>query len=62
MPLGRQSTYSIYFSDFKVAKWAISSLTRSTNPFEYCKYIYFNIYDSNIATAEFFMIWAETTA
>jgi hypothetical protein len=43
----------IYFLDFKVAKWAVSSLTHSSNSLEYCKYIYFNIHDSNIATAQF---------
>jgi hypothetical protein len=30
-----------------------SSLTPSSNPVEYYKYVYFNIHDSNIATAEF---------
>jgi hypothetical protein len=28
--------------------------------FEYCKYVHFNIHDSNIATAEFLVISAET--
>ena len=28
--------------------------------FEYCKYVYFNIHDSNSATAEFLMISADT--
>jgi hypothetical protein len=28
--------------------------------FEHCKYVYFNIHDSNIATAEFLVISAET--
>jgi hypothetical protein len=36
-----------YFLDFKVAKRAV--------------YVYFNIHDSNIATAEFLVISAETT-
>jgi hypothetical protein len=27
---------------------------------EYCKYVYFNIHDSNISTAEFLVISAET--
>ncbi len=30
-------------------------------PLEYCEYVYFNIHDSNIATAEFLVISAETT-
>jgi hypothetical protein len=46
----------VYFLDFKVAKWAVSSLTHSENPFR----VYFNIHDSNIATAEFLVISAET--
>jgi len=28
--------------------------------FEYCTYFYFNIHDSNIATAKFLVILAET--
>jgi hypothetical protein len=39
----------------------VSLLTHSSNPFEYCKYVYFNIHYSNIATAEFLVIFAEST-
>jgi hypothetical protein len=45
-----------------MAKWTVSSLTHSSNPFEYCKYVYsISIYNSNIATAEFLVTSAETT-
>jgi hypothetical protein len=33
---------------------------KSSNPLQYCKYVYVNIYDSNIATAELLVISVET--
>jgi len=51
----------IYFLDFKVVKWPVSSLTHSSNPFEYYKYVYFNIHYSHVTTAEFLAMSAETT-
>ncbi len=61
--LGKLSIYILYFLDFKVykCKWAMSLLTLSSNPFKYCKYVYFNIHYANIATAEFLVISAEST-
>jgi hypothetical protein len=38
----------------------MGSLLSETFLFEYCKYVYFNIHNSNIATAEFLVISAET--
>jgi hypothetical protein len=49
--LGRLSYQLTYFLDFKVDKWAVSSLTNSYILLTYCKYVYFKIHDSNIATA-----------
>jgi hypothetical protein len=52
-------TYLLYF---KVAKWAVSSLTHSSNSFRVlliCLFKYSNR-RSNIATAEFLVISAET--
>ncbi len=42
--LGRLSTYTL----FKVAKWAIPLRHILQILFEYCKYVYVNIGDSNI--------------
>jgi hypothetical protein len=33
----------------------------SDTSFKYCKYVYFNTYNSNIDTADFLVIMAETT-
>jgi len=40
----------------------MGSLLSDTILFEYCKYFYLNIYDSNIATAELLVISAELLA
>jgi hypothetical protein len=49
-----------YFLDFTVGKWTVSYLTNSSILLKYGKYVYFNIHNSNIATANFFVISAET--
>jgi hypothetical protein len=49
----------IYFLDFRLRNGQF--LTHSSNPLKYCKYVFFNIHYSNIATADFLVISAETT-